>query len=380
MVEVSVVIPVYNSEGFINEAIDSMREQSFKDHEIIVIDDGSTDRTASVVTNVVKKYAGEVKYIYQQKRGSASARNRGIKEAKGKYIAFLDADDVSEKNRLELQVNSLKKNKNAGMVYSSLSFINEKGDKISGIHRSEQYDSEIFLGKMFARNIIVSASAVMAKKSLIDKLEGFDENIRFNEDYDLWLRMAKNSLVVYIDVPLVRYRRHPNNISINRKGNKVNEARAILKHNLHEIYGYVKRAYLERADAVMGAIYTKINDYSNAERFLRKFISLYPDDATGHFLLGNLFYILNRGKEAKQEFEKSVMIKENFAEACNNLGVIYSEKGSYKKAEKEFLKACTFRNNYCDPRDNLNSLKKNSSDSIELKFTERILRKDLIPL
>lgn len=376
MVEVSVVIPVYNSEGFIIEAIDSMREQSFKDHEIIVIDDGSTDGTA----NIVKRYYKKVKYIYQQNRGIASARNRGIKEAKGKYIAFLDADDVSERNRLEIQVNALKRNKDAGLVYSSLSFINEKGDEISDIHRSEQYDSETFLGKMFARNITVSASAVMAKKSLIDKLEGFDENIPLSEDYDLWLRMAKISSVVYIDVPLVRYRRHPNNMSMNRDGNKLNEARAILKHDLKEVYGYVKKAYPERADAVMGAIYTKISDYSNAEKFLRKFTLQYPDDATGHFLLGNLFYILNRGKEAKQEFEKSVKAQENFAEACNNLGVIYSEKGSYKKAEKEFLKACTFRNDYRDPRDNLNSLKKNSSDSIELKFTERLLRKDLIPL
>lgn len=375
MSEVSVVIPVYNSERYINEAIDSLIKQSFQDYEIIAIDDGSTDGTA----NVVKKYAGKVKYIYQQNMGPASARNRGIKEANGRYIAFLDADDVSEKDRLETQVNAFKKNKDAGLVYSSLSFINEKGNKISGIHRSKQYDSETFLGKMFTRNIMVSASVVMARKSLIEELGGFDENIHLSEDYDMWLRMAKNNSIVYIDVPLVRYRRHSNNASINREENKTNEAKSILKHDLNEVFGYVKKAYPERADAVMGAIYTKISDYNNAERFLKKFISRQPEDSTGHFLLGNLYYMLNRREEAEKEFVKSVTAPENFAEAYNNLGVIYSDKGNYKKAEKAFLNACEFREDYRDPRDNLNLLRKNSSDNKGLKFTERMLRKALIP-
>src|SRR5690349_3602213 len=100
MPKVSVIIPTYNRAQFIARAVDSVLEQTYKDFEIIVIDDGSSDNTQEIL----KAYEGKIRYVYQQNKGISAARNRGIQEAKGEYIAFLDSDDVWKPEKLSVQV------------------------------------------------------------------------------------------------------------------------------------------------------------------------------------------------------------------------------------------------------------------------------------
>ena len=121
---VSVIIPAYNSADFIDEALKSVFDQTYKDLEIIVVDDGSTDDTRAVL----EKYGDRVNYHYQDNNGPASARNRGIKLARGKYIAFLDADDLWLPTKLEKQVALFKNRENLGFVTTGVCSFDENGD------------------------------------------------------------------------------------------------------------------------------------------------------------------------------------------------------------------------------------------------------------
>ncbi|WP_456325502.1 glycosyltransferase family 2 protein, partial [Desulfonauticus submarinus] len=102
MSEISIIIPTYNCAKYISEAIESVLAQTYKDYEIIVVNDGSTDNAETIIKNIFKKLkeVGECKYIYQENQGSANARNRAIKESEGEYIAWLDQDDIWLPNRL----------------------------------------------------------------------------------------------------------------------------------------------------------------------------------------------------------------------------------------------------------------------------------------
>ena len=115
MPKVSVIIPTYQYDSFIGEAIDSVLAQTYKDYELIVVDDGSIDRTREIIS----KYGSNINYIYQENKGLAAARNTGIRATKGEYLSFLDADDAWLPNKLEVEVEFLDTHPVVGMVYSN---------------------------------------------------------------------------------------------------------------------------------------------------------------------------------------------------------------------------------------------------------------------
>ena len=124
MSKVSVIIPTYNREKLISRAIESVLAQVYPVYEIIVVDDGSTDATKSVLA----PFNGKIKYIYQKNAGIAEARNRGIKESSGEYIAFLDSDDYWAPEKLAEQVKVLDANPQVGIVFAPMPIVNEKGE------------------------------------------------------------------------------------------------------------------------------------------------------------------------------------------------------------------------------------------------------------
>ena len=123
MPEISVIVPTYNYAHFIGDCLDSIFAQTYKDFEVIVIDDGSTDDTA----RVLEKYKGEIRYIYQENKGLPAARNTGIKAAQGEYLAFLDSDDLWLPEKLGEQVLFLRNEADMGIIFSDASAFNEKG-------------------------------------------------------------------------------------------------------------------------------------------------------------------------------------------------------------------------------------------------------------
>jgi len=227
MAKISIIIPTYNYAQYICEAIESVLNQTYKDFEIIVVDDGSTDNTKEVI----KPYLNKIKYIYQQNSGPSSARNRGIKEAKGEYIAFLDADDIWLPQKLELQIKFMEKEKEVGLIFSDMILFNEKG-----IIKNSFLKEKLFFNKLSIKPLsstekviydnvfnallqenFIPTNTVIVKKECFNKVGFFDETLFSVEDRDMWLRIGLFYDIGFINFPLVLTRFHETNISANQE-------------------------------------------------------------------------------------------------------------------------------------------------------------------
>jgi glycosyltransferase involved in cell wall biosynthesis len=200
---VSIIIPTYQSERFISDAIDSVLAQTFKDYEIIIIDDGSTDHTQEVL----KKYSDleNIKLIWQSNQGPAAARNFGIKKSSGEYIAFLDADDIWLPNKLERQIHFLEKHPLIDLVYCDSYIFNEKCTKQkTRFEISRPYSGKV-LEKLFLLDFIPFLTVVI-RRSILNTVGLFDETVIGPEDYDLLLRICQTSTIDFIHEPLAKYR------------------------------------------------------------------------------------------------------------------------------------------------------------------------------
>jgi len=198
--KVSVVIPLYNTERYISECIKSVLQQRFDDFEVLVVDDGSTDRSAIVVRQFTDH---RVRYLFQENRGLPGARNTGIRHSRGRYIAFLDADDCWHPCKLERHVKHLEENPRLGVSYSGSAFINQDSCLV-GIHQDPK-----LLGTsakdIYCMNPIGNGSAPVIRKETFESIEFkspqcvdneswyFDETFRQSEDVECWMRIALNT-------------------------------------------------------------------------------------------------------------------------------------------------------------------------------------------
>ena len=175
---VSIIIPCYNSERFITETIESVLSQTYKNYEIIVVDDGSTDNTKSIVSNYP-----EIKYIYQTNQGTSSARNNGLKVSKGKYIIFLDHDDKLLPERLQSGVEYLEDNLNCAFVLGWFDYIDSNG---LIFNTAIDHLDDVDYKTMLEGKILVSPSGCMFRKEHLITVGGFDPNTDAGagEDYE----------------------------------------------------------------------------------------------------------------------------------------------------------------------------------------------------
>jgi len=215
MPKVSVIIPTHNRASFVCEAVESVLNQTFKDFELIVVDDGSTDKTRESL----EKYRPIIHYIYQEKRDRSEARNTGIKAAKGEYLAFLDDDDMWLPDKLKKQVNFLDMNPDIGLVHTLIEFIDENGCLLpeQTKHHFRLYEEAIKRGYTYAemsKLCIMFISTVIVRKECFDKVGFFDSDTVSFEDWDLYLRIALYYRIATIAESLVRYRMHKNQTTL----------------------------------------------------------------------------------------------------------------------------------------------------------------------
>ncbi|MDF1592963.1 MAG: glycosyltransferase [Desulfobacterales bacterium] len=204
---VTVIIPTYNRGWILKEAIDSVLAQDYKEFEIIVVDDGSTDTT----TELLKTYGHHLTVIQQQNRGVSAARNDGIAAASGRYIAFLDSDDLWLPQKINQQVQFFALNPEALICQTEEIWI-RNGRRVNPKLRHKKLSGMIFEPSLHL--CLVSPSAVMIRRSLFDAVGLFDENLPACEDYDLWLRVSCRHPVYLIDTPLIIKRGgHPDQLS-----------------------------------------------------------------------------------------------------------------------------------------------------------------------
>lgn len=240
---VSVIIPTYNREKLLMRAIQSVLNQTFKDFEIIVIDDSSRGNTKEFVKSIKDK---RIKYIYKSRfsHNPATTRNEGIIKSKGKYIAFLDDDDEWFPEKLQLQLKEFE-NRNIGLVYTKcITLKNGKINKISSIKR-------------------ILTSSVMIKKEVINKVGLFDENLDCAEDRDMWLRVSKEYEFKFIDKVLTKiYLHNENQISRNIRKKIKSEEYFIKKYLLEKF----KDETLYRNYFNLGSLHIKEGNFKKAKK------------------------------------------------------------------------------------------------------------------
>jgi glycosyltransferase involved in cell wall biosynthesis len=272
MPKVSVIIPTYNREALISRALDSVLAQTFTDYEIIVVDDGSKDRTQ----DVLKAYEGKIKYLYQNNGGISAARNTGIKEASGQYIAFLDSDDYWAPEKLAEQVTILDKYSKVGIVYGRMPIINEKGENLgtkpNGVSGKNYQELLQVWGDL-------PTSSVMTRKECFNRLGFFDEDLPPMEDIDMWLRIARHYDLYEIEgKPLAYYWRHSEQIT--QDPIKVYSGLVKIHTKILRSYDNIPRDLMVRKLAnnqyLLSRNYYFKRNYSEALRNVAASISQYP--------------------------------------------------------------------------------------------------------
>ncbi len=241
--EISVIIPSYNCEKYIERAINSAMIQSLVPKEIIIVDDGSTDNTRALVENLQKRTSTQLTYLYKENGGLSSARNFGIKNSSTSLLAFLDSDDEWHSEKLQMQFELLASQNetgNLGVVYCDCELIDEFGKKMFA-PRSTYIDvslkGSIFNQLLEANRVAGSGSGVLVKKECFDKVGLFDEKLTAAEDWDMWLRIAEYYSFDFVDKILVKIRRH--------KGNMQGDAERMFKNELSLMVNWARKLEVE---------------------------------------------------------------------------------------------------------------------------------------
>ena len=275
MPKVSVIIPTYNREDFISETIQSVLEQTYKDFEVIVVDDGSTDNTQKKL----EVFGNKIQVIEQKNSERAIARNKGIKNAKGDYIAFVDSDDIWLKDKLKRQVEFLDNNKEFILVYNPSFRINEKGQKIKAAQRQlKGYSGNVF-EKLLFRNFIVSATPLI-KRAIFEKTTGFETNYIPYEDWEFWIRFSLLGNFYFINEPLTFYRIHKNQSVKLVNAEKIEKVTSELLENsfrLKHISHKIKRKSLGLANLRFCYWYFSANKNDKAKEKINKALEIYPE-------------------------------------------------------------------------------------------------------
>ena len=206
---VSVIVPVFNHQEFIGQAIESVLNQTFTDFEIIVIDDGSTDQTRKIV----QRYRPTVRYIYKNHCGAPNALNVGISKVKGSFICWLSSDDQFLPNKLQIQVNAFQANPSLGMIYTDWYEVDTYGNIIK-LRRSRTLASHKEAALALLKHNCINGSTVMLKTECFQRAGGFREDYLQGHDHEMWLRLCRYYLFGYIPEPLVFYRKHHKNLSL----------------------------------------------------------------------------------------------------------------------------------------------------------------------
>ena len=203
----SVILPTFNRSSVIERAIDSVLNQSFTDFELIIVDDGSTDKTKTLLD----RYDDRIQYVFQENRGVSAARNLGVKQAKGKWLAFLDSDDEWLDKKLELQNKYIQNNPEIKIVHGNEIWI-RNGVRVNQMKKHAKGGGDQFLRSL--ELCLISPSTVALRKDLYCHLGGFHEDFVVCEDYDLWLKITHQYEVGFIEKDLIKkYGGHEDQLS-----------------------------------------------------------------------------------------------------------------------------------------------------------------------
>lgn len=241
MVKVSIIMPVYNAEKYVADSIKSVLNQTFNDFELIIINDGSTDKSEKIIKQFDDS---RIKYFrFNKNKGKCAAVNFCIKKSKGKYLQFFDADDIMLNHKLDLQVQILDSDSTIGLIYSDAWKMSEYGKiigpyvvpsstnkKITDSFVYNKFDYE----KLKQINYIPACSTMFTKKA-VNKAGLFDKRLKAAEDWDMWLRIAEKFKVFYLHVPVYCYRYYGQSLSRRlRKNNEFEQYDNLVREKIRQ--------------------------------------------------------------------------------------------------------------------------------------------------
>jgi teichuronic acid biosynthesis glycosyltransferase TuaG len=245
-------MPAYNAEKYIGESINSVIRQTYQNWELVIVDDGSTDNTKQIIDRY-KTHESRIKYIYQENGRQGKARNNGIRNSTGDFIAFLDADDLWDKNKLAIQINLIEQVQ-ADLIYANCYLFDE--DKVVGKTELKQ---NIVKGneaiKTLVENNQIAILTVLCRRNIIEKVNGFTEklDIQNAEDYHLWLRLLLAGYIFYSDDTIVAgYRQHAGAVTNDDKNATLPVVSALLD---------ISKSYLEWSSVINVIIQKKLRNY-----------------------------------------------------------------------------------------------------------------------
>ena len=216
---ITVYITNYNYEKYIRASIESVLNQTLQDFELIIIDDGSTDDSKSIIEGY--RDHAHISIIYQQNKGLNITNNVAMRAAKGKYIMRLDADDFLKPNALEVMVNVLEEDHALGLVFPNYYYVDREGN-ITGEEKRHNFEKEVSLYDQPAHG-----ACTMIRLDFLKKLGGYNESFTCQDGYDLWIKFITHHKVVNVDQPLFSYRRHGENLTTNEE--KILSTRRMIK-------------------------------------------------------------------------------------------------------------------------------------------------------
>ena len=261
--EISIIIPVYNAENFIEDTLNSILSQSFTHFEVILIDDCSTDASKDKITPFL---SDNVHYFSEESNtgGPSKPRNTGIEKSKGKYVMFFDSDDLMLPNKLEVTFNALEKNNNVGLLCTNFQSIDINSNIIKSdflreyqsfradlLHQNDKVyklSGESAYVSLLKANFI-GTSSVTIPKHVLNEIGGFYEALTNGDDLYMWFKITKKFDILYIDQPFHQYRIQPNSISF-RGGSK---------NSLNRIYVLKKQLEMQQSDMNMALLDSRLS-------------------------------------------------------------------------------------------------------------------------
>lgn len=214
MIDISVIIPTFNRAELVQEAIDSILRQEIAGVEVVVVDDGSTDGTGEVLH---ARYGDRIHYCYQPNHGRSTARNHGIRVSRGRYLLFLDSDDLLLPGGLASEAAFLDANPGVDIVYTDGYFCDEAGRDLARIAPIRPpHDPGNLLKELVLCNVLLACHSIMVRRTALDSIGPpyFDAGLRGTEDEDLWIRLAaRGKTFAYLDLLTCKYRVHNSNAS-----------------------------------------------------------------------------------------------------------------------------------------------------------------------
>jgi len=264
---ISVVIPTFNRVSLLRETVESVTAQTFRDFEIIIIDDGSDDGTWEWLS-----CRRDIRAFRQPNQGIAATRNHGIAEAKGQWVAFLDHDDLWLEDKLEIQVEFIRKNPDVALIAAKHVRL---GKSTHASRKGTWIQGDLF-DKVFSQSFIHTSSVVI-RKDVLESIGGFDAQYKFADEFDVWLKISRHFSIAYFNRPLVLIRFYDANTSHNRLGLRKDTQDILLKHyDREKISASLFRATMSDHDISYGRAHLGADDIEAAVECFRNSVCRTP--------------------------------------------------------------------------------------------------------